>query len=93
VAVAVAVGLAIVVALTCGAGVAAAQDDGGEVPTRDIVPQPNSGEAPEEAGDRGGSLQLAVFGLVVVAILGGGAYVALQSRRARATPAPGPPPR
>jgi uncharacterized protein HemX len=60
---------------------AGAQD--GEVPTQDIIPEPNSGEAPDEAGDRGGSLQLAVFALVVAAIVGGGAYVALQARRAR----------
>ena len=53
-------------------------------PTQDIVPRPNSGAAPQEAGDRGGALQLGVLALVVVAI--GGATVVLirQSRRARA---------
>jgi hypothetical protein len=55
-----------------------------QVPAQDIVPQPNSGEEPHEAGDRGGALQLAILGLVVVAIGGGGAMAVRQSRRARA---------
>ena len=29
------------------------------VPTQDIIPRPNTGHAPTEAGDRGGALQLA----------------------------------
>ena len=62
----------------------------GQVPTQDIIPRPNSGEAPHEAGDRGGALQLAVLGLVVVAIAAGGLHLARQSRRARAE-APGQP--
>ena len=56
-----------------------------QVPTQDIVPQPNSGTAPHEAGDRGGALQLAVLGLVVVAVGGVVAMVVRQSRRARQT--------
>ncbi len=55
-----------------------------EVPTQDIVPEPNAGEAPDEAGDRGGALQLAVLALLVVAIGGAVALVVRQSRRARA---------
>ena len=54
-----------------------------EVPSQDIIPTPGEGEAPDEAGDRGGALQLAVLALV----LGGIAAVVLgvvrQSRRAR----------
>ena len=48
-----------------------------------IVPEPGSGEAPEEAGDRGGALQLAVLGLVVLGISGAVVAVVRQSRRAR----------
>ncbi len=33
-----------------------------------MIPRPDSGQGPKEAGDRGGALQLLVFGLVVVAI-------------------------
>ena len=53
------------------------------VPDQDIVPRPNSGEAPHEAGDRGGALQLAVLGMVVLAIGGAVVVVVRQSRRAR----------
>lgn len=54
-----------------------------ELPPDGIVPKPNSGEAPSEAGDRGGALQLGIMAVVTVAI--GGAVLALvrQSRRAR----------
>ena len=38
------------------------------VPSQDIVPRPNSGSAPKEAGDRGGALQIGLLALVVVAI-------------------------
>jgi hypothetical protein len=54
-----------------------------QVPTQDIVPAPNSGEAPHEAGDRGGALQLAVLGLVAVGVGVGVLLVVRQSRRAR----------
>lgn len=52
-------------------------------PAPDIVPRPNAGHAPEEAGDRGGALQLLVLGLVVVAVAGATAHIVRQSRRAR----------
>ena len=80
--------LFLLLAVTLGATTpsALAQDGGGDVPTQDIIPRPDSGEAPEEAGDRGGSLQLLIFGLVVAAIVGGATYVAIQSKRARAYP-------
>jgi uncharacterized protein HemX len=55
------------------------------LPTQDIVPQPNSGAAPQEAGDRGGALQLGVLALVVVAISGATFALVRQSRRARAS--------
>jgi hypothetical protein len=67
----------------------AAQDPGTtttslpQVPTQEIVPQPNTGTAPEDAGDRGGALQLTLLGLVVVAIGGAVVVVVRQSRRAR----------
>ena len=57
-----------------------------EVPTQDIVPEPNAGEAPHESGDRGGALQITVLVLVVVAVAVCVAMVVRQSRRARATP-------
>lgn len=53
--------------------------------TPDIIPRPNSGESPSEAGDRGGALQLLVLGLVVVGIGGAATHLVRQSRRARPT--------
>jgi hypothetical protein len=53
------------------------------VPVDEIIPQPNSGAEPTEAGDRGGALQLAVLVAIVVGV---GVIVALvvrESRRAR----------
>jgi hypothetical protein len=77
-------------ALTLAARPAVAQDptttttEAGEVvPTPDIVPAPNSGDEPTEAGDRGGALQL---GLLAVVLAGIGLVVYLarrQSLRAR----------
>jgi len=48
-----------------------------------IIPRPNSGAEPTEAGDRGGALQVAVLVAIVVGV---GVIVALvvrESRRAR----------
>lgn len=56
------------------------------VPAPDIVPRPNSGHAPTEAGDRGGALQLLVLGLVVAAIGGAIVHLTRQSRGARSSP-------
>jgi hypothetical protein len=53
------------------------------VPVDDIIPRPNSGAEPNEAGDRGGALQVAVL---VGIVAGVGVIVALvvrESRRAR----------
>lgn len=56
------------------------------VPAPDIVPAPNSGHEPTEAGDRGGALQLLVLGLVVVAVGGALVHLTRESRRARSSP-------
>jgi hypothetical protein len=37
-------------------------------PDQDIIPEPNSGQPPSEAGDRGGLLQLGVLALILVAV-------------------------
>lgn len=50
----------------------------------EIVPQPNSGKAPDEAGDRGGWAQLTLLGLIVAAVVGIGFVVMRGSRRSRA---------
>jgi len=34
-------------------------------PAGEIIPQPNSGREPEHNGDRGGTLQVALFGLIM----------------------------
>ena len=52
--------------------------------TQDIVPKPNSGRAPTEAGDRGGALQLLLPAVLVAALGGGALHLRRQSRRARA---------
>jgi hypothetical protein len=51
-----------------------------------IIPRPNSGNPPAEAGDRGGSLQLALLGLILVVIATVVGVVVRQSRRAREGP-------
>lgn len=60
--------------------VAGAQDDPVVTDDGGIVPKPNSGRAPEEAGDRGGALQLGLAGLLVVAIGGGAWHLSRQAR-------------
>ena len=55
-------------------------------PGDDIIPRPNSGAEPTEAGDRGGALQVAVFVGILLAV---GVIVALalrDVRRARGRP-------
>lgn len=74
------------------AGTALAQDGTqptNEVPTQDIVPKPNSGRPPEEAGDRGGALQLLVLALIVGAVGFGGWRLSREIRQARSGPPPG----
>jgi hypothetical protein len=69
-----------------GAPVAAADDPTTTTAVRggDIIPDPNSGVEPEDAGDRGGALQTALFAGIVVVVVGIGAGLVVQSRRARA---------
>lgn len=86
--------LALVLALGLSAAAVGAQQApslGQEAPPTavrapDIVPKPNSGSAPTEAGDRGGALQLAVLGLLVVAVGGAALHLTRQARRARSDP-------
>lgn len=39
--------------------------DEGDSPVGDIIPKPNSGREPTDAGDRGGALQLTLLALIV----------------------------
>jgi len=58
-----------------------------------IIPEPNSGHAPDEAGDRGGALQLLVLVGLVAALAVGVTLIVRESRRnlaARRSPAPPP---
>jgi hypothetical protein len=67
--------------------------DDAPLPEQDMIPEPNSGRPPTDAGDRGGALQGLVLLLIVVGL---GAIVVLgrrEARRARArriTPSDGP---
>lgn len=56
-----------------------------------IIPEPNSGHAPTEAGDRGGALQIAVFLGILVGVGGIGALIVRESRRNLAHRAQPPP--
>lgn len=75
-------------ALAGGAAPATAQSDGQVTTTfptgGDIIPQPGTGTEPEDAGDRGGALQTALFFGIVGAVVVMGAVVVRQSRKARA---------
>ena len=82
------IAVVLLVALVLSMGVAALAQEGGDpadpdAPAGEIIPGPNSGRAPEEAGDRGGSLQLAILALVAVAICGMAVHVVRQSSTAR----------
>lgn len=76
--------LALLLVLVAPSVAVAQEQPGTGVPTQNIVPEPNSGAAPSEAGDRGGALQLLLPALIVLALAGGGTHVVRQSRRARA---------
>lgn len=82
------IGIAVlgVVVLSSWEPVAAQDTPSTGMPTQDIVPRPNSGHAPAEAGDRGGALQLLILALVVAAVSGAIWHLARQSRRARGVP-------
>lgn len=61
----------------------AGAQDSGESPVGEIIPKPNSGEEPEESGDRGGSLQVGLLGLIAVVITGIGLHIARQAHGVR----------
>jgi hypothetical protein len=71
-----------------GTGGSAEDDDGSgadePVPGGDIIPEPNSGREPTEAGDRGGALQVLVLGVIVAGVGGITALAVRESRRKRA---------
>ena len=87
-------GLLLVALLSLAPAPAAQAQEGGDdtttttvpVPVDDIIPRPNSGSEPSEAGDRGGALQVAVL-VAIVAGLGVIVVLAVrESRRARRSP-------
>jgi hypothetical protein len=85
--VAVVAAVVLAVGLPSAVTVALAQEapsttSGAEVPH--IIPRPNEGHEPTDAGDRGGALQLLLLGLVVVGIGGGVLHLTRVSRHARA---------
>jgi hypothetical protein len=81
-------GLALVaaLALVAPAGALAQEDPPSTgVPTQDIIPRPNTGHEPVDAGDRGGALQLLLPALLVLAIGGATLHLTRQARRAKAS--------
>jgi hypothetical protein len=63
--------------------------DDAPLPEQDIIPRPNSGRPPTDAGDRGGALQGLVFALIVIGVGGIAVLAVRESRRARARSATG----
>lgn len=57
-------------------------EEGGAKPH--IIPRPGEGQAPSAPNERGGSEQLALFGLMMVAMVGIGVVVFRGGKRARA---------
>lgn len=78
--------VAVAVAAVPGAGPAGAQETTttSVVEGADIIPEPNSGTEPDDAGDRGGILQSVLFGAIIVVVIGAGFVLVRQSRAARA---------
>ncbi len=58
--------------------------DDAPLPEQDMIPEPNSGRAPTDAGDRGGVLQGVVLLCIVVGVGGIAVLAVRESRRARA---------
>jgi hypothetical protein len=58
--------------------------DDAPLPGQDMIPEPNSGRPPRDAGDRGGALQGVVLLLIVVGVAGIAGLALRESRRARA---------
>jgi hypothetical protein len=64
-------------------------DTSGEpLPEPHMIPRPNEGHKPIDAGDRGGGLQLGLLALMVAVVSGGVAYGVHESRKARARSSP-----
>jgi hypothetical protein len=57
-------------------------------PEQHIIPRPNSGAPPQDAGDRGGALQFLVLGAVVVGVSTVAGLAIRESRRNRRDRAP-----
>jgi hypothetical protein len=53
-------------------------------PDQDMIPLPNSGREPTDAGDRGGALQIGIFVAIVAGLGGIGALAVRDARRGRA---------
>lgn len=77
--------LVLVAAVFAPATSAAAQDapPSTPVPVPHIIPRPNTGHAPHDAGDRGGALQLVLPVLLVAAVGGGAWHLTREARRAK----------
>jgi hypothetical protein len=56
-------------------------DDSQAGQTKSVIPKPNSGSAPEQAGDRGGALQIGLFGVLVLALAFIGAVIIRSTMR------------
>jgi uncharacterized protein HemX len=56
-------------------------DDSGAGQTKSVIPKPNSGSAPKQIGDRGGAGQIAVFGLLILALAIIGAVIVRSTMR------------
>jgi hypothetical protein len=60
--------------------------DDGSSPVNNILPRPNSGQAPDSPNDPGGWQQYLVFGLILAGLVVIVLLVLRESRRARAVP-------
>jgi hypothetical protein len=58
--------------------------DDAPVPGQDMIPEPNSGRAPTDAGDRGGALQALVLLSIAIGVGGIAVLAVRESRRAQA---------
>jgi hypothetical protein len=58
--------------------------DDAPVPEQDMIPEPNSGRAPTDAGDRGGALQALVLVSIAIGVGGIAVLAVRESRRAQA---------
>ncbi|HEX2575064.1 MAG TPA: hypothetical protein VHK88_01860 [Aquihabitans sp.] len=77
-------GVAIVALTSDGGDQRANEVQEGEIPPAEAIPQPGRGRAPERPGDRGGWEQLAILGVIVIAVTGIGLVIFRGGRRARA---------